>query len=123
MRLNGIDVPFQFTTGDFVIHSSKLVRATIGGRGSLPRDLVGEVDCSILLDFKQDSASNEIVLQSGAVEFGKKGEPIVCHPTRFTLTINALEIAFVRDNGYHFYFLVTGSLEFTPRDGEFESDC
>ncbi|HXU31680.1 MAG TPA: hypothetical protein VN851_13990, partial [Thermoanaerobaculia bacterium] len=49
-----------------------------------------------------------------------KGEPIVCHSTRFTLTVTDLDIAFVRDNGYHFYFLVTGSLRFTPKSGEFE---
>jgi hypothetical protein len=121
VRLNGLNVPFEFTTGEFVIRGGRVNRAVIGGRGSLPRDLVGEVDCAVLLDFKQDAASNEIVLQSGKVEFGKKGEPIVCHSTRFTLTINDLDISFARDGGYHFYFLVTGALEFTPRDGEFES--
>ena len=121
VRLNGVDVPFRFTTGEFVVRGGRVSRATIGGRGSLPRDLVGEVDCAILLDFKQDASSNDIVLQSGKVEFGKKGEPIVCHSTRFTLTINDLDIAFARDGGYHFYFLVTGALAFTPRDGEFES--
>lgn len=117
--LNGINTPFEFTTGVFEIRSGRLVQATIGGRGSLPRALVGDVDCSVLLDFRQDPASNEIVLQKGKVEFGKRGEPIKCHTTRFTLTINELDIAFARDGGYHFYFLITGAIEFTPREGEF----
>lgn len=119
--LNGIDTPFKITTGAFEIRGGRLIQATIGGQGSLPRDLVGDVDCSILLNFRQDPASNEIVLQKGKVEFGKRGEPVMCHTTRFTLTINELDIAFVRDGGYHFYFLVTGAIEFTPRGDEFEN--
>ncbi|MBY5871331.1 hypothetical protein HFN53_04760 [Rhizobium leguminosarum] len=119
--LNGIDTPFKVTTGAFEIRGGRLIQATIGGQGSLPRDLVGDVDCSLLLNFRQDPASNEVVLQKGKVEFGKRGEPVMCHTTRFTLTINELDIAFVRDGGYHFYFLVTGSIEFTPRGGEFEN--
>ncbi|NTE57480.1 hypothetical protein G6M78_20675 [Agrobacterium tumefaciens] len=119
--LNGINTPFKITTGAFEIRGGRLIQATIGGQGSLPRDLVGDVDCSLLLSFRQDTTTNEIVLQKGKVEFGKRGEPVMCHTTRFTLTINELDIAFVRDGGYHFYFLVTGAIEFTPRDGEFEN--
>ena len=120
-RLNGINTPFKVTTGAFEIRGGRLIQATIGGQGSLPRDLVGDVDCSILLNFNQEPNSNEIVLQKGKVEFGKRGEPVKCHTTRFTLTINELDISFVRDGGYHFYFLVTGAIEFTPGAGEFEN--
>lgn len=117
--LNGINMPFQFHEGSLSIAASRLVQAKIAGRGSLPKDLIGDADCTVALAFAQESSG--IVLQSGKVEIDKKGEPIVCHSTRFTLTINDIDIGFQQDNGYHFYFLVTGSIRFTPKSGEFES--
>ncbi|SCX87807.1 hypothetical protein [Nitrosospira sp. Nsp13] len=119
VRMNGLDVPFHFTSGSLEIDSSRLVSASIAGRGILPPALVGEADCTLALTFGQDESG--IVLQSGKVEIDKKGDAIVCHSTRFTLTISDLDVAFQKDNGYHLYFLVTGSLRFTPKDGEFES--
>ena len=120
VQMNGIDVPFRFTAGSLEIKAGRLVSASIAGRGSLPPKLIGDADCTVALTFGQD-ASEGIVLQSGKVELDKKGDPIVCHASRFTLTITDLDIAFVKDNGYHFYYLVTGSLRFTPKSGEFES--
>ena len=119
--LNGIGTPFQFIAGNFVIKGGKLIQASIGGRGSLPNDLIGNVDCSVLLNFQQAADSGAIVLQSGHVDFDKRGQPIVCHATCFTLTLENLEIGFVSDGGYHFYFMLTGSIQFTPREGEFEN--
>ncbi|MCK6375910.1 MAG: hypothetical protein L6Q69_17685, partial [Zoogloea sp.] len=120
VRLNGLDVPFRFQTGHLKIRGGRLVDAAISGRGTLPPALVGEADCTLALAFSQD-ASGSIVLQSGKVEIDKKGEPIVCHSTRFTLTISDLDVGIQKDGGgYHFYFLVTGSLRFTPKPGEFE---
>ncbi|MEJ8859720.1 hypothetical protein WKW79_34545 [Variovorax robiniae] len=119
VRLNGLDVPFQFTSGKLVMRASRLVEAAVAGRGSLPPALVGEADCTLALAFAQ--GSDGIELQSGKVEIDKKGEPIVCHSTRFTLTVSDLDVGIQKDGGaYHFYFLVTGSLRFTPKDGEFE---
>ena len=92
----------------------------IAGRGTLPPQLVGDAACDVVLVFAQD-VDGALVLQSGKVEIEKKGDPIICHATRFRLTITDLDIAFVRDGGYHFYFLVTGSLQFAPKPGEFES--
>jgi hypothetical protein len=119
VRLNGLDVPFRFQTGHLRIRGGRLVDAAISGRGTLPPALVGEADCTLALAFSQDASG--IVLQSGKVEIDKKGEPIVCHSTRFTLTISDLDVGIQKDGGgYHFYFLVTGSLRFTPKPGEFE---
>lgn len=119
VRLNGLDVPFRFQTGHLKIRGGRLVDAAISGRGTLPPALVGEADCTLALAFSQDALG--IVLQSGKVEIDKKGEPIVCHSTRFTLTISDLDVGIQKDGGgYHFYFLVTGSLRFTPKPGEFE---
>ncbi|UZE37624.1 hypothetical protein LOY69_14360 [Pseudomonas sp. B21-059] len=120
VRLSGIDVPFHFNDGTLEIKGGRLVRAMIAGRGALPPDLVGEADCTVALTFAEVEGEG-IVLQSGKVELDKKSDPIICHTSRFTLTISDLDIAFVKDGGYHFYYLVTGSLRFTPKPGEFES--
>jgi hypothetical protein len=120
VRLNGINVPFRFTEGSLEIKGGKLVSAMIAGRGSLPPDLIGAADCTIALTFG-DEAGKGIVLQSGKVELDKKNDPVVCHASRFTLTITNLDIGFVNDGGYHFFYMVTGSLRFTPKPGEFES--
>lgn len=119
VRLNGLDVPFRFTSGKFVMRASRLVEASVTGRGALPPALIGEADCTLALAFVQ--GADGIELQSGKVEIDKKGEPIVCHSTRFTLTVNDLDVGIQKDAGaWHFYFLVTGSLRFTPKAGEFE---
>lgn len=120
VRLNGINVPFHFNDGALEIKGGRLVSAMIAGRGALPPDLIGEADCTVALTFGEVEGEG-IVLQSGKVELDKKSDPIICHTTRFTLTISDLDIAFVKDGGYHFYYLVTGSLRFTPKPGEFES--
>jgi len=120
VRMQGLDVPFRFTSGELEIKGGRLVRATIQGRGSLPPDLIGAADCSVALTFGE-AAGEGIVLQAGKVELDKKNDPVVCHASRFTLTITDLDLSFVKDNGYHFYYLVTGSLRFTPKPGEFES--
>ena len=120
VRMQGLNVPFRFTSGELEIKSGRLVRSTIMGRGSLPPDLIGAADCSVALTFGEVPGEG-IVLQSGKVELDKKNDPVVCHASRFTLTITDLDLSFVRDNGYHFYYLVTGSLRFTPKRGEFEN--
>ncbi len=117
VKLNGVDMPFRFTSGGFTIRGGKLTEAVIAGRGQLPPALVGDADCTVNLTFAQ--GANGIILQGGKVELDKKGDPIVCHATRFTLTITDLDIGFAVDNGYHFYFLITGTLRFTPKPGEF----
>lgn len=120
VRLNGIDVPFHFTEGKLEIKGGRLVSATVAGRGALPPDLIGEADCTVALTFGEVPGEG-IVLQAGKVELDKKNDPIICHAARFTLTISDLDIAFVKDGGYHFYYLVTGALRFSPKEGEFEN--
>ncbi|MBY0277807.1 hypothetical protein K2Z84_20930, partial [Candidatus Binatia bacterium] len=120
VRLSGIDQPFEFTSGGLEIRSGRLVQAAIAGRGTLPPALVGDASCAVALVFATDAAG-AIELQSATVELDKKGEPIICHGPRFQLTIDELGLSFVRDNGDHFYFVVTGALQFAPKPGEFES--
>ena len=118
VTLNGLDVPFQFTKGSLSIVGGNLTNAMVEGKGKLPSALIGDCGCTINLTFgKGDSG---IALQSGHVDLDKKGEPIVCHSTRFTICITDIELGFAVDGGYHFYFLIDGSLRFTPNAGEFE---
>ncbi|HKS21329.1 MAG TPA: hypothetical protein VJZ76_00920 [Thermoanaerobaculia bacterium] len=120
VRLNGLDVPFHFTAGALRLRNGKLVEASVSGKGKLPPDLVGDAGASIALVFTQRDGNIE--LQSGTARIDKAGEPIVCHATRFTLTISNLGLDFVREDGQvHFYFVVTGSLQFTPKPGEFSA--
>jgi hypothetical protein len=118
VRLNGLDVPFSFSGGRIEIRSGVFVGGAITARGQLPPALVGDATCTAAFVFGFESG--EIVVKSAKVDLDKKGEPIICHATRFTITITNLDLTFVRDGGYHFYFLVTGSLRFTPKSGEFE---
>lgn len=120
VRLNGIDVAFQFSDGELQIKAGKLVHASVEGHGSLPPALIGNVKCQLALAFGSDNDDN-VVLQSGKVRLLESGEGIKCQAMRFTLNITDLDIGIVRDVGYHFFFLVTGSLRFTPADGEFDS--
>ncbi len=118
VKLAGLDAPFEFTEGRLEIAASRLSQAALTGRGRLPEQLVGEADCKVTLALAQDA--DGIFLQSGKVELEKIGQPIVCHATRFTVTLSDVGIGFVREDGsYLFYFLLTGSLRFTPKGGEF----
>ncbi|HEX7810241.1 MAG TPA: hypothetical protein VF608_16025, partial [Thermoanaerobaculia bacterium] len=120
VRLNGLDAPFRFTSGALRMRAGRLVEASVAGKGKLPPQLVGDAGASIELSFIHDNGA--IVLESGSAKIDKAGEPIVSDSTRFTLSISELGLDFVRENGQvHFYFVVTGSLQFTPKDGEFET--
>lgn len=120
VNMRGIRVPFRFTAGGLEIKGGRLVSALVTGRGILPPDLIGAAECSVGLTFGE-VAGEGIVLQACTVDLDKKNDPIVCHASRFTLTITDLGLSFVKDGGYHFFYLVTGSLRFSPKQGEFES--
>lgn len=118
VKLAGLDAPFDFSTGRLRIAGSRLTEAMIEGTGRLPDQLVGEASCTVTLMLAETAEG--IVVQSGRVKLEKIGQPIVCHATRFTLTLSDIGIGFVReDRHYHFYFLLTGSLRFTPKGSEF----
>ena len=64
-----------------------------------------------------------LIVQSAEAMLDKSNDPIVCHGTRFKLTLSAIGLRFHDFSssraGYHFYFTLTGSAEFKPRAGEF----
>jgi hypothetical protein len=88
--------------------------------GVLPPELLGEAKASIGLKFGQ-SENGEIQLQSAKASLDRSGDPIVCNSTRFAFSLTKVGLDFVRDNGNHFFFVLTGSARFKPNAGEFES--
>lgn len=118
VKLQGVNTSFRFTSGGFRIERSRLVSGHIAGAGALPPDLVGEARAKVSMTFGANpEGSIEIV--SAAGELDMSGAPLEARATRFKLSISELGFAFVKSNGYHFYFLLTGSAEWAPGAGEF----
>jgi hypothetical protein len=115
--LNGVGTAFQFTDGELQIVGSRMVAARIAGSGRLPPELVGDAKANVVIAF-QAARDGSVEIASAHAELDKSGDPIVCDGTRFHFTITKLGFSFVRDGGYHFYFLLTGSAEFRPNAGE-----
>lgn len=119
VRLSGINVPFRFTSGGIRIRRSRLIGGSLTGSGQLPPALVGEANATISIALAE--RDGQLVIEAAEAKLDKTGDPIVCESTRFVLTITELGIGFVERGGYHFFFLLTGSAEFRPAPGEFES--
>ena len=117
--LNGVGTAFQFTAGELQIVGSRLAAARIAGSGRLPPELVGDAKANVVIAL-QAGSDGSVEIASAHAELDKSGDPIVCDATRFHFTITKLGFTFVRDGGYHFYFLLTGSAEFRPNLGEYE---
>ncbi|WOE82414.1 hypothetical protein RZO07_14705 [Pseudomonas protegens] len=121
VTLPGVDMPFRFSDGRLVVKNGRLLAFSITGVGQLPPELVGEASCTVKIMLGPDAAGDLAVLSCDA-ELDKTDDPIVCQATRFTLTIAKLGFAvqdFGAEGGYQFYFLVTGTLVFTPPGDEF----
>lgn len=120
VTLRGIDAPFRFSRGEITIRNGGLVSAFAEGKGALPPKLVGEAQCRISLCLGSDERGN-IELKSGQVQLEKLGEPLTCTGLRFQLTVTDIGLGIVKDEGYHFYFQISGSLRFVPKGDEFSS--
>lgn len=121
VTLPGVDMPFRFSAGQLVVKNGRLLAFSITGVGQLPPELVGEASCMVKIMLGPDAAGDLAVLSCDA-ELDKTDAPIVCQTTRFTLTVAKLGFAvqdFGAEGGYQFYFLVTGTLVFTPPGDEF----
>ena len=116
--LNGVGTAFQFTGGELQIAGSRFAAARLAGSGRLPPELVGDAKANIVITL-QAAPDGRVEIASANAELDKSGDPIVCEGTRFHFTITKLGFSFVRDGGYHFYFLLTGSAEFRPNAGEY----
>lgn len=118
--LSGVGTPFKFDSGSIAINSSRVVGGSLSGSGPLPPQLVGEANAEISLTFGRN-ADNRLVLENGLAKLTKQGEPLYSEGTRFKITLDELGLGFVNDRSYHFFFELTGSAEFNPKDGEFSS--
>ncbi len=112
--LAGLGTPFRFEHGSLSVRSGRLQGFSLAGSGLLPPALVGEAKASILIQFGPGPDGGIEVLACQAT-LDKGNDPIVCNATNFTLTLREVGLSVVRDNGYHFYFTLTGSARFTPQ--------
>ncbi|WP_316189801.1 hypothetical protein [Bradyrhizobium sp. SZCCHNS1054] len=122
VQLAGVDMPFRFDSGGLSIKNGQIQAFSIKGAGQLPPELVGEANATISISMGRGS-DGSLIVQSAEANLDKANDPIVCHATRFVLTISALGFEFQNfaseGSGYHFYFTLTGTAEFRPREGEF----
>ncbi|MHC2622496.1 hypothetical protein ACVIW2_004528 [Bradyrhizobium huanghuaihaiense] len=122
VQLAGVDMPFRFDGGGLSIKNSEIQAFSIKGSGQLPPELVGEANATISISMGRGS-DGSLIVQSAEAKLDKANDPIVCHATRFVLTITALGLEFQNFTGngagYHFYFTLTGTAVFQPREGEF----
>ena len=118
--LGGVDVPFKFDSGHIAISGSRFSGGSLTGKGQLPQSLIGEANATIALTLAGRD-NGDVVVEAATARIDKSGDPIRCTSTRFDLTITELGFDFVREGGYHFFFLVTGSASFNPGKGEFTS--
>lgn len=119
--LPGVNMPFRFSDGKLVIRRGRIEGFSLTGAGQLPPELVGEANCRIALMLGRD-ADGDLAVLSADAELDKSDEPIECHGTRFSLSISKLGFAFEdfgSEGGYQFYFLVTGTIAFSPKGSEF----
>lgn len=124
VQLAGVDMPFRFDSGGLSIKRSEIQAFSIKGAGQLPPELVGEANATISISMGRGK-DGSLIVQSAEATLDKSNDPIVCHGTRFKLTLSAIGLQFhdfsSESAGYHFYFTLTGSAEFKPREGEFTS--
>lgn len=122
VTLPGVDMPFRFESGQLVVKRGEIQTFAIEGAGQLPPELVGEANCRVRLSLGREPGTDRLAVLSCDAMLDKGESPIVCHSTRFTLTLSHLGFALEDlrgEGGYQFYFLLTGTLEFTPQGSEF----
>jgi hypothetical protein len=122
LRVKGLKSPFLLEQATLRIRSSRLEYLSISGSGVLP-ELLDEAPVKISMAFRQND-DRTIELDSLDAQLGDKGKPIFSRGTRFKFEIEELGLAYkaAPDGGErHFFFELTGSAQFTPDTGEFNS--
>lgn len=120
VTLAGVEVPFRFDEGGVSIKAGRLTSFAIKGSGQLPPALIGEANVKIAI--AMGLKDGRLTVQSAEALLDKGSDPIVCETTRFTFTLQKIEL-FARDfgaSGIHFWFALTGSARFTPGGGDFD---
>ena len=119
VQLAGVDQSFRFSSGGIRIKNSRIVGGSLEGSGPLPPALVGEANATVtIVTSRRDG---RLVVDSATAMLDNSGKPLYSTGTRFRIIVTELGLQFVEADGYHFYFLLTGSAEFVPAAGEFNS--
>lgn len=124
LKVPGLKRPFALNTARLVIKDSALETLEIGGSGKLP-DLLNEAPVEIMLRLEQNTDSGQVFLAAFEVELGDGKAPIYTRGTRCKFDLTHITMGKSDGGGTKplaWYFLVSGSLQFTPEGPEFEGE-
>jgi len=115
VKLQGVNTVFRFNEGILTIEDNKITGFGVSGSGTLPSSLVGHAEATVTLEFGEQNGEFDLI--SGSAELA--GNKLLrCNSTRFNFDISKLGFEFVKENGYHFYFTLTGTAQFVPFAGD-----
>jgi len=115
-KLNGIDTKFTFEGTTLSIVENKIQDFTLMGSGPLPPALVGDAMVDIMLQFGQKEDGNLDLISGGAKL--QKNKLLQAKNTRFNFQVDSIGLKFVNENGFHLFFIMTGSAAFSPARGD-----
>jgi hypothetical protein len=114
-KLNGLDTRFRFQGSKLEIRENRINDFTLMGSGPMPPALVGDATVDVALQLAQRGGHLSLVSGSARLQ----GDQLLhCKGTRFRFAIDALGLRFVQEDGFHLYFTLTGSAQFTPAPGD-----
>lgn len=117
-RFLGVDTHFRLDGGSFEIKDNRITDFTLNGSGDLPPALVGEAKAKVQLTFGQRDGRGGLRLLSASAQL--IGRPrLICDGTRFHFSVEGFDLEFADDGEHqHFYFVVSGTARFTPKEGD-----
>ena len=126
LRVRGLNAPFSLEQARLEIIDDRLEMLSVEASGVLPK-LLNEAPVSLTVTFKQvepakQGEARKIELDELICELGSKDEPIFSRGTRFKFEIKTLELRYGGAGANrNFFFVITGSAQFTPNPGEFDN--
>lgn len=116
IKLNGVDTKFTFEGTTLSIVENEIQDFTLMGSGPLPPALAGDAMVDIMLQFSQQADGN-LTLASGGAKL-QKNKMLQAKNTRFNFQLDSIGLQFVNENGFHLFFIMTGSAAFSPARGD-----
>ncbi len=110
-KLNGVGEKFRFRGGTLSIVDNRIEDFSMSGDGALPPDLVGPSRAKVTLSFGQRDGALRLLAGEAKLEGNKL---LKCTATRFHFQLDGIGLRFVYDNGYHFWFTLTGMARYVP---------
>lgn len=123
VTVKGLSRPFLLEKASLRVRASCLDYLSVDASGKLP-ELFNEAPVKLTIAFAQREANGPIDLDEMHCELGDKDAPLFSRGTRFKFELTNLTIQYASDapgGERYFYFEVSGSAQFTPDTGEFES--